>query len=141
MAFLIRTIAVAKSGREIPRERTLDVSDLTVGRSRDCDIHLSDLTVELQHISLSDAGGGMLRASAMGELPFDLDGSSTTDATIDPNAGATIKVGPAKLVISREGDGPVEIIQSVIKKSATAVEPTASFALASAMPSKRTMAW
>ncbi|MEL6708138.1 MAG: cytochrome c3 family protein [Pseudomonadota bacterium] len=141
MAFLIRTIAVAKSGREIPRERTLDVSDLTVGRSPDCDIHLSDLTVELQHISLSDAGGGMLRASAMGELPFDLDGSSTTDATIDPNAGATIKVGPAKLEISREGDGPVEIIQSVIKKSATAVEPTASFALASAMPSKRTMAW
>ncbi|MEO0417657.1 MAG: cytochrome c3 family protein [Pseudomonadota bacterium] len=141
MAFLIRTIAVAKSGREITRERTLDVSDLTVGRSPDCDIHLSDLTVELQHISLSDAGGGMLRASAMGELPFDLDGSSTTDATIDPNAGATIKVGPAKLEISREGDGPVEIIQSVIKKSATAVEPTASFALASAMPSKRTMAW
>ncbi|MEM7701159.1 MAG: cytochrome c3 family protein [Pseudomonadota bacterium] len=141
MAFLIRTIAVARSGREIPRDRTLEVNGLTVGRSPDCDIHLADLTVELQHLSLSDAGGGMLRATALGELPFSLNGSITGDATIDPNARATIAVGPAQLEISREGDGPVQIIQSVIKKSGATVEPTAGFALASAMPSKRTMAW
>jgi len=141
MAFLIRTIAVAKSGREISRDRTLDADSLIVGRAPASDIHLADLTVELQHLSLADAGGGMLRASALGTLPFSLDGSNTTEASIDPNAGAAIVVGPAKLEISREGDGPVQIIQSQIKKSAAAVEPNAGFALASAMPSKRTMAW
>jgi len=141
MAFLIRTIAVAKSGREISRDRTVEVSELIVGRAPDSDIHLPDLTVELQHIRLSDAGGGMLQASALGELPFSLDGSSTNEATIDPNSGATISVGPANLEISREGDGPVQIIQSQVKKAAAASEPTAGFALASAMPSKRAMAW
>ncbi|MEM7690161.1 MAG: cytochrome c3 family protein [Pseudomonadota bacterium] len=141
MAFLIRTIAVAKSGREISRDRTVEVSELIVGRAPESDIHLPDLTVELRHIRLSDAGGGMLQATALGELPFTLDGSSTSEATIDPNAGATISVGPANLVISREGDGPVQIIQSQIKKEAVASEPTAGFALASAMPSKRAMAW
>ncbi len=141
MAFLIRTIAVAKSGREIPRDRTLDVSELTVGRAPDCDIHLADLTVELQHLSLSDSGSGMLRATALGELPFTLDGSSTTEATINAGSGAIIEVGPARLEISRESGGPIQIIQSQIKKSASAGEPTAGFAMASAMPSKRTMAW
>ena len=141
MAFLIRTIAVAKSGREISRDRTLDVGELTVGRAPENDIHLADLTVELQHLSLSDSGDGMLRATALGQLPFLLDGASTTEAMIDPNAGANIIVGPANLEISREGDGPVQIIQSVIKKSVASVEPTKSFALASAMPSKRAMAW
>lgn len=141
MAFLIRTIAVARSGREISRDRTLDSGELTIGRSPDCDIHLADLTVELQHVKLADAGNGMLRATALGELPFDLDGSSTTEASIDPNAGATLTVGPTSLVISREGDGPVQIIQSQVKKAASKVEPTAGFALANAMPSKRAMAW
>ena len=141
MSFLIRTIAVAKSGREISRDREVDTNELVVGRSPDSDIHLPDLTVDLQHIKLTDAGGGMLQASALGDLPFELNGSSTDNAVIDPNAGATLSVGPANLAISREGDGPVQIIISQAKKAASSVEPTAGFALASAMPSKRAMAW
>lgn len=141
MAFLIRTIALAKSGRPISRDRTLEVGELTIGRSPDCDIHLPDLTVDLHHVKLADAGNGLLRASALGELPFSLNGSATTEATIDPNSGGTITVGPTNLEISREGDGPVQIIQSQVKKDAATAEPTAGFALASAMPSKRAMAW
>ncbi|NQX94796.1 MAG: cytochrome c3 family protein [Erythrobacter sp.] len=141
MAFLIRTIAVAKSGREIPRDRTLETGELIVGRAPECDIHLADLTVELQHLRIADAGGGMLQASAVGELPFTLDGSVVNEGTIDPNAGGTISVGPANLEISRDDDGPVQIIISQAKKTGAASEPTAGFALASAMPSKRAMAW
>ncbi|MEM6585839.1 MAG: cytochrome c3 family protein, partial [Pseudomonadota bacterium] len=141
MAFLIRTIAVAKSGREISRDRTVEANELIVGRAPTSDIHLPDLTVELQHIRLADRGSGMLDVSSLGELPFDLDGTATTEARIQASSGATITVGPTNLEISREGDGLIQIIQSQVKKPAAASEPTAGFALASALPSKRAMAW
>jgi len=104
MAFLIRTIAVAKSGREISRDRTLETDELVVGRAPDCDIHLPDLTVELRHLKLTDTGEGVLHASSLGELPFGFDGTETDQADIDPDNGATIIVGPAKLEISRAGN-------------------------------------
>ncbi|WP_298336560.1 cytochrome c3 family protein [uncultured Erythrobacter sp.] len=141
MAFLIRTIDVAKSGREIVRDRTVEQSALTIGRAKDSDIHLPDLKVELEHLQLSDAGSGMLEARALGELPFDLDGQTVTQGTIDPNAGGEIAVGPALLAISRDGDGPVQIIIKPAPKENAANEPEAGFLLASAMPSKRAMAW
>ncbi|MEO0906307.1 MAG: cytochrome c3 family protein [Pseudomonadota bacterium] len=153
MAFLIRTIAVAKSGREISRDRTLETDELVVGRSPDCDIHLPDLTVELRHLKLTDTGEGVLHASSLGELPFGFDGTETDQADIDPDNGATIIVGPAKLEISRAGndDGseksftdakaPIQIIISQSKKAAALKDPAARFGLAGALPSKRGMAW
>ena len=120
MAFLIRTIAVAKSGREIVRDRTVEKDELIIGRDPASDIHLPDLTVELQHVKLTDAGQGMIAARALGELPFECDGENVTEARIDPNAGAQVAVGPALLAISREADGPVKInIQPAPKAKAT----------------------
>ena len=153
MAFLIRTIAVAKSGREISRDRTLETDELVVGRSPDCDIHLPDLSVDLRHLKLTDTGEGVLRASSLGELPFGLDGTETDQADIDLDNGATIIVGPAKLEILRAGndDGseksfadakaPIQIIISQSKKAAALKDPAARFGLAGALPSKRGMAW
>ncbi len=141
MAFLIRTIARAKSGREIVRDRTVDQAELVIGRDPKSDIHLPDLTVELRHLSLSDAGGGMLAARSLGELKFGIDGKAVSDGTIDPNSGAEITVGPAQMVISRDSDGPVQIVIKNAEKNAGASDPVQGFALASALPSKRLMAW
>ena len=141
MAFLIRTIAVAKSGREIVRDRTVDKSDLVIGRAPESDIHLPDLTVELQHVSLAEVAGGQIEVRSLGQLPFNLDGSSVTSGRINPNSGAEIEVGPARLEVSREGTGSVQIIISQIKKAKAESEPTEGFALGSALPSKRAMAW
>lgn len=145
MAFLIRTIAVAKSGREIVRDREIGKNELIIGRDPASDIHLPDLTVELQHVKLTDAGRGMIAARALGELPFTVDGESVTEARIDPDAGAQLAVGPALLAVSRDSDagatGPVKInIQPAPKDPATG-DREAGFALAKAMPSKRAMAW
>ena len=141
MAFLIRTIAVAKSGREIVRDRTVDAGELIIGRDPASDIHLPDLTVELQHLKLTDAGQGMIAARAVGELPFELDGQSVTEGRIDPNAGAQIAVGPALLAVSREADGPVKINIKPAPKDKPSGEPEAGFLMSSTMPSKRVMAW
>lgn len=141
MAFLIRTIAKAKSGREIVRDRTVEQAELVVGRDPTSDIHLPDLSVELHHLSLTDADGGMLAAKSLGELPFNVDGSSVSDARIDPNAGAKITVGPVQMVISRDKDGSVQIVIQDSEKTEDAVDALQGFALASALPSKRVMAW
>ena len=90
MAFLIRTIDITASGREIVRDRTVEKAELVVGRASESDIHLQDLAVEQRHVSLSDAGGGMLAAQSLGGLEFGLDGRSVTQGTIDPNVGSIV---------------------------------------------------
>lgn len=141
MAFLIRTIDITASGREIVRDRTVDKGELSIGRSSDNDIHLTDLAVEQHHVSMKDAGGGMLSVESVGGLGFGLDGRTVMSGTIDPNVGAEVSVGTARLAISREGDGPVQIVIKQVDKDEGAGDVLSNFDLASALPSKRSMAW
>ncbi|MFU7528496.1 cytochrome c3 family protein [Qipengyuania sp. ASV99] len=141
MAFLIRTIDFTAAGREIIRDRTLDQSEVSIGRASENDIHLPDLAVEQRHLRLSDAGDGMLAAEAIGGLGFGIDGRSETSARIDPNIGAELSIGSSRLAISRDGDGPVQIVIKQVVKDEGAHDALQGFALSSALPSKRIMAW
>lgn len=142
MAFLIRTIATAKSGRKIVRDRTVESDELVVGRSPDSDIHLADLSVDLNHVGISRAAGGLVNVSALGTLPFELDGQKVEAGTIDPVQGGVVAVGSTLLTVSSgDDDGKIQIVIEQVDKAAATTEPVAGFALASAMPSKRTMAW
>jgi predicted CXXCH cytochrome family protein len=141
MAFLIRTIDYTAAGREIVRDRTLEQSEVTIGRAAENDIHLPDLAVEQRHVKLSDAGGGMLAAESLGGLGFGVDGRIVNSAAIDPNVGTEISLGSSRLAISRDGDGPVTIIIKQVEKDAAAGDAIAGFELSSALPSKRVMAW
>ena len=141
MAFLIRTIDYTSSGREIVRDRTVEQDALTIGRAAENDIHLPDLAVEQNHGRLSDAGGGMLRAEALGGLGFGIDGRVEESVEIDPNVGAELSLGSSRLAISRDADGPVQIVIKQVEKDEGAGDALEGFALASAMPSKRAIAW
>lgn len=141
MAFLIRTIDFTASGREIVRDRTLEAAEVNIGRAAENDIHLPDLAVEQRHVRISDAGGGMLKIEAVGGLEFGIDGRSTKAADVDPNIGAELSLGSSRLAISREGDGPVQIVIKQVEKDESAGDALQNFALASALPSKRAMAW
>jgi predicted CXXCH cytochrome family protein len=142
VAFLIRTIDFTAAGREIVRDRTLDQSAVTIGRAADNDIHLPDLAVEQRHVRLTDAGGGMIGAEAITGLGFAIDGKTRKSATIDPAVGAEIALGSARLAIGRAGeDGPVQITVSQVEANEGAADALQNFALTSALPSKRAMAW
>ena len=141
MAFLIRTIDITASGRQIVRDRTVDQAELSIGRASENDIHLPDLAVEQRHVVMRDAGGGMLSVESVGGLGFGLDGRTVTSGVVDPNVGAEVSVGSARLAISREGNGPVAIVIKQVEKDEGAADVLQGFALASALPSKRTMAW
>lgn len=141
MAFLIRTIDHTAAGREIVRDRSVDKAELTIGRSAENDIHLPDLAVEQRHVRLFDAGGGMLGAEAIGGLGFGINGRTEESAQIDPNVGAELSLGSSRLALSREGDGPVQITINQVEKDEGAADALVGFELASALPSKRVMAW
>ncbi len=141
MSFLIRTIDFTAAGREITRDRTLDQTEVSIGRASENDIHLPDLAVEQRHVRLSDAGGGMLAIESVGGLGFGIDGRTETSVEIDPNVGAELSLGSSRLAISRDGDGPVEIVIKQAEKDEGAGDALQNFALASALPSKRLMAW
>ncbi len=144
MAFLIRTIDTTAAGREIVRDRTIEKPSLTVGRAAENDIHLADLAVEQSHIRI-DLKGGKLTVEAVGTLGFGLDGRNVTSAAIDPQTGGEIELGSALLTLARESDGPdAGPVSVTIKQAAqkgSKVDTVAGFALASALPSKRAMAW
>lgn len=141
MAFLIRTIDFTSSGREIVRDRTLEQAEITIGRASENDIHLADLAVEQRHVKIADAGGGMLLVEAVSGLGFGIDGRIETHANVDPNIGAELELGSSLLAISRDGDGPVQIVIQQAARDEAAGDALQGFALESALPSKRAMAW
>jgi len=141
VSFLIRTIDHTAAGREIVRDRTLDQNAITIGRSAENDIHLPDLAVEQRHVGLTLGDEGNVAVRSLGGLGFTIDGRTETQADIDPDIGAEISLGSARLALSREGGGPVQIVIKQVEKNEAAGDALQAFALSSALPSKRAMAW
>ncbi|MBU7580661.1 MAG: cytochrome c3 family protein [Porphyrobacter sp.] len=140
MTFLIRTIDITASGREIRRERLSEGLGLTVGRAAENDIHLPDLAVEQRHIGITLSKVGTLDIAALGTLGFGLDGRVVTQAAIDPATGGEIALGSARLAVIREGDA-IAITISQIAADEGRGDVLRGFALASVLPSKRAMSW
>jgi predicted CXXCH cytochrome family protein len=141
LAFLIRTIDYTSGGREIVRDRSVEQTELSIGRAAENDIHLPDLAVEQRHVRIIDAGDGMLSIESVGGLGFGIDGRIETSAKIDPNTGVELSLGSSLLAISRDSSGPVQIVIKQAIKDEGASDVLQGFALASALPSKRIMSW
>ena len=141
MTYLIRTIDFTAAGREIVREHEHVGESLTIGRASENDLHLPDLAVEQRHARIDPAGGGRLRIESAGRLAFAMDGRKTTEATFDPHEGAEFAFGTYRVAISQEGDGPVTATVRQAEQVEGKTDALKGFALASALPSKRAMAW
>ncbi|MEO9461316.1 MAG: cytochrome c3 family protein [Marinomonas sp.] len=145
MTFLIRTIDFTAAGREIIRDRTHEGETLSIGRSADNDLQLIDLAVEQHHAVIEPAGehakDGQLRAAASGTLGFGQDGKTVTEALFDPATGTELSFGSYRLAFSQEAGSPVTITQTKVADAASDSDALTGFALSSALPSKRIMAW
>lgn len=141
MAFLIRTIDFTAAGRELIRDRVLELDALTVGRAAESDIHLPDLAVEQRHVGITRQSDGMLAITALGTLEFGLDGRMVTEATIDPRTGGEIALGAARLVVTQEAGGTIAITIRQVATDEGKGDALRGFALASVLPSKRAMSW
>lgn len=141
MTFLIRTVDVTASGREIVRERSLDQGTLVIGRAAECDVHLPDLAVEQQHLRIEPEASGFLRIEAVGTLGFGIDGRSANVAVVSPHEGAELSLGSAILAIAQDGAGPVTITVRQRPDNEGKTDVLRGFALASVLPGKRVMSW
>ena len=141
MTFLIRTIDLTSSGREIIRDRTVEQDTLSIGRSSENDIHLPDLAVEQKHATIHQLNNGDLAVASVGTMGFTHDGRKTTSASIDPATGGELGFGTYRLQISLNANGAPTITISQVESTLGADDTTGGFALAAALPSKRAMAW
>ena len=145
MSFLVRQIALKSSGEEIVRPSTVKGDELTIGRDAANGIHLPDLAVDPRHAVVSQGADGSLTVSSIGAQPFEVNGRSTTQATLDAAVGAELTFGGHRLTLSRDGESglPTFTVRRVeaVSDSAEDKDITTVYTLKGLLPGKRMSAW
>ncbi|MEH3101180.1 cytochrome c3 family protein [Sphingomonas adhaesiva] len=144
MAFVLRTTERLASGREVVRAVRVDQPALTVGRGSDRDLVLPDLLLALDHARLERGDGARLLVLATAGMPIDVEGASTERATIDLARGGEVRLGTHRLLIRRDeaGDILIDIARAGdVAHSIGGKDERTLFALGSALPSRRPLAW
>ncbi|MCC6940846.1 MAG: FHA domain-containing protein, partial [Novosphingobium sp.] len=145
MSFLVRQIALKSSGEEIVRPSTIDGTELVIGRDAASGIHLPDLAVDPRHARIKQAADGSLTIASIGELAFDVNGRSATQATLDPVVGAELGFGCHRITVSRDSETglPTFTVRRVeaVSDSAEDKDITTAYTLKGLLPGKRMSAW
>ena len=149
MKLILRSIDRTASGREIVRER--EVGDLsadgaiTIGRATTNALVLADLSVEQHHATLT-ASGQRLTMTAATRHSFLFEGGKHREVSFSPATGGEFMFGAYRLSFAPEGvdaDGRPRLICTVTReeRGEGARDAVRAFALSSALPGKRAMAW
>src|SRR3712207_4715918 len=91
MAYLLRQISRSAEGREIIRPLRIEGNRLTIGRDPECDIHLTDLAVALQHAVVEQQGDRLGVAAGEG-LTVELNGRKVSSGRIELGTGGDILI-------------------------------------------------
>lgn len=147
MKVILRSIDRTASGREIVREREISGDAITIGRATTNTIVLADLSVEQHHATLAAAPSGQrLTMTAETKHAFLFEGGKHHEISFDPRTGGEFVFGAYRLVFAPEGidaDGEPRLICTVSReeRGEGARDAVRAFALSSALPGKRAMAW
>jgi predicted CXXCH cytochrome family protein len=144
MAFVLRTVSHSAEGREIVRTRRVEGGRLTIGRSPDSDVPLTDLAVALRHAAVRREGD-RLRVAAESGLTVELDGRQAASGTIALAGGGDIRIGTHILrflpVPPAEEDVPVGVERVTEGEAKMGRSAERLFSLSSVLPGKRPLAW
>lgn len=143
MNFLVRQISRTSDGREIIRPYPYDVREIFIGREASCEIHLTDLAVEMRHARVTLQADGKVEIAALSGLGFEVDGRHTSQTIIDPAGGAEMRFGGHLLAVSQEDGVAVITVEriEVLSDSTKERDEIGLFTLRSVLPSKRITAW
>lgn len=145
MSFVVRQISRTAAGREIVRPRVIDGDVLTIGRATTSDIHLADLAVTLDHATMRRIAADRLSVATAKSLPFTVNGRSVAVAEIALGAGAEIRFGSHRLLVSRDpgtGEPRIDVERvEALSDTSEARDEARAFSLAGKMPGKRPTAW
>jgi predicted CXXCH cytochrome family protein len=144
VAFVLRTVTTSAEGREIVRTRRVGGDRLTIGRSPECDVHLTDLAVALRHAEV-ERSGDRLQVAVENGLTVALDGRQAAFGSIALATGGDIRMGAHLLRFLPTPAGSDEIAVGIERVTEGEAKLGRSaerlFSLASVLPGKRPMAW
>jgi hypothetical protein len=143
MSFILRRIAITKTGKQIVRDSALDGATILLGRDSANAIHVADLAVNPHHATISSADGRMVRVEAQEGLGFELNGRALDVADIDSAAGAELRFGGHRLTIAREDEKIILLVERIdeLSEASRDVEEAKAFSLSGLMPGRRLGAW
>jgi Cytochrome c3 len=139
MTFTIRQISRTSDGREIIRPSTCLGDNITVGRDASSEIHLADLSIELNHASIAKLPDGRLKILANNGRDFTIDGRSVQSVEIDPTRGSELRFGSFRLTVSAEAAGIVIAVERF--EAASDNDDIGRFTLQGKVTSRRTQAY
>lgn len=143
MTFLIKHISYTADGRQIVRPTEADSNSITAGRAAENGIHLPDLAVTPQHARIEIRDSRRITVTAIGGLPFEIDGRPVERADIDILKGAELRLGGHRLTIGQEA-GKVSIAVERVEALSEASEDKEEarvFSLRGLLPGRRVSAW
>jgi len=144
MAFVLRTVSHSAEGREIVRSARVEGDRLTIGRTPESDIQLSDLAVALTHAVITRDGDRLSVAVEPG-LSLQLDGRKSDGGTIQAASGGDIQIASHIVRILPTAAGASEIalsIERVLEGEATLSRSADRlFSLGSVLPGRRPVSW
>lgn len=144
MAFVLRTVSISAEGREIVRTARIEGDCLTIGRSPESNVHLTDLAVALHHARV-ERSSMRLSVAAEGGLTVELNGRKAASGSLELATGGELRIGVHLLRFMPVPAGSDEIAVNVerVTEGEAKLDRDAErlFSLASVMPGKRPMAW
>ena len=93
------------SRRVTEESRQLNADVLIAGRGADCQIQLSDLTVRLAHVRITQIRTGRVLVEGLGGGRFVLSGRPQIRAEIDLGSGASLQIGQHVLTLAADETG------------------------------------
>ena len=145
MTFIVRQISLKSDGSEIIRQTDFSEESIYIGRNSDNAIHLPDLAVNPVHAVVRSGDPQQLVIESTSGQPFDVDGSSTTSATIDLTRGAELRFGGhiINVGIDDSSGHPSFTVRRTEAVSDSAEEKDTGFiyTLHGLLPGKRLSAW
>ncbi len=150
MTITVKFVTQRSGGRVTVRPHDVTKTEILIGRSTECDAHLPDLRVGLQHARLILASGGAVIES-VGERPVKVNGKVVQRAHLQIGENAEIRVGPYRLTLEPgdagkpgEDGAALTVAIELVDPVTTAHRPEDEqriFHVGSVLPGKRRMAW
>jgi len=138
-AITLRLVTRQAGGGEIVRTRRIEAGEALIGRAADCDIHLPDLAVDMQHALLRVAGPNRVSIESLTGRPFAADGHDTTRTELDVAKAPVVRFGDYSLRLGPGDEGDIAI---TVSREPDEKAPTpALFSLKASLFGRRRMAW
>jgi hypothetical protein len=138
-AITLRLVTRQAGGGEIVRTRRIETGEAIIGRAPECDIHLPDLAVDMQHALLRVVGLNRVTVESLTGQPFQTDGKFGLRADLDLRASPVLTFGEYDLQLGLGEDGDIAV--TVARKEEAAGPTAATFSLRASLFSRRRMAW